>query len=307
LTGSRKCSVDEARWLEVSLTLNSELAEAAAEVLTRFIPNGVVIESSVAFLNEDDTGTPLDTVRVYGYIPIDEHIEATRQRLEEALWHLSQIQPLPEPAYRPLHDQDWMAAWKQHYHPIPIGSKLLILPAWIEQHDTARIPVRIDPGMAFGTGTHPSTQLCLEMLETYVRPGQPIIDIGCGSGILAIGAALLGSSAVYACDVDPLAAATARENCARNRVAHICEVEAADALEALRDRFDVIVANVHTAFLLNLIPRLPAHLAPGGRAILSGAGESSAPALREALAATGFRVREHTHRGEWIALLAGGT
>ena len=300
--------MDEARWLEVSLTLNSELAEAAAEVLTRFIPNGVVIESSVAFLNEDDTGTPLDTVRVYGYIPIDEHIEATRQRLEEALWHLSQIQPLPEPAYRPLHDQDWMAAWKQHYHPIPIGSKLLILPAWIEQHDTARIPVRIDPGMAFGTGTHPSTQLCLEMLETYVRPGQPIIDIGCGSGILSIAAVKLGSRHALAVDIDPAALRGTRENAAANGVEQQIEVGQGSLQHILSGCFSIqqaplVLANILAPVLVEMLEQgLERTLSPGGTLILAGILDEQNHRVDASAQRAGLRLIEKRQISDWAAL-----
>ena len=116
--------------------------------------------------------------------------------LMATLAYLGRIQPIPEPAYRPIQDEDWMSSWKEHYHPIPIGQRLLVLPAWIEQSDPSRIAVKIDPSMAFGTGTHPSTQLCLEMVEKYTRPGQPVIDVGCGSGILSIAALKLGAASV---------------------------------------------------------------------------------------------------------------
>lgn len=300
--------MDDARWLEVSLTLNSELAEAVAEVLGRFIPNGVVIESSVAFLNEDDTGTPLDTVRVYGYIPIDEHIEQTRQRLNEALWHLSQIQPLPEPAYRPLHDQDWMTAWKQHYHPIPIGSKLLILPAWIEQQDAARIPVRIDPGMAFGTGTHPSTQLCLEMLETYVHPGQSIIDIGCGSGILSIAAIKLGCRHALAVDIDPAALRGTRENAAANGVEQQIEVGQGSLQDILNGCFSIrraplVLANILAPILTEMLEQgLERTLLPEGTLILAGILDEQTHRIDASAQRAGLRLTEKCQISDWVAL-----
>ena len=118
------------------------------------------------------------------------------------MWYLNAIRQLPQPVYSEIADQNWMAAWKEHYHPIVIGKKLLILPAWMEQKDMTRVAVKIDPSMAFGTGTHPSTQLCLELIEDYTQPGQPVIDIGCGSGILSIAALKLGASHALAVDID---------------------------------------------------------------------------------------------------------
>lgn len=151
------------RWLEVSLTVDGELAEAIADVLGRFVSNGVVVESGVRYNDAEDEGTPVGPVRIYGYMAIDENIEETRQRLLESLYYLGRIRPLPEPEFRAIEDEDWMASWKQHYKPIPIGKRLIVVPVWIEIANDGRIPVRIDPSMAFGTGTHPTTQLCLEI------------------------------------------------------------------------------------------------------------------------------------------------
>ncbi len=152
-------------WLEVSMTVNGELAEAVADVLARFAPNGVTTEQAVDFVNDEDEGTPVGPITVRAYLPADEGLEETRQKLEEALFYLGMIQPLPAPVFTPLADQNWMEAWKERYKPIPIGKKLIIVPAWLDSPDAARLSIKIDPGMAFGTGTHPSTQLCLELIE----------------------------------------------------------------------------------------------------------------------------------------------
>ncbi|HOD04034.1 MAG TPA: 50S ribosomal protein L11 methyltransferase, partial [Anaerolineaceae bacterium] len=194
----------KARWLEISLVVNDELAEAVADVLGRFVSQGVVMERSVEFNDAEDEGTPYGPVRVSGYLPVDEQLEDVRQQLEQALWYLGRIQPLPEPSYRTIEDQDWMAAWKQHYRPIPVGQKLMILPAWLSLDTEDRIAVRIDPSMAFGTGTHPTTQLCMALLENRVGKNEPVIDVGCGSGILSIAAVKLGAVRALAVDIDPL-------------------------------------------------------------------------------------------------------
>lgn len=146
-------------WVEVSLTVNGELAEAVADVLARSAPTGVTTEQSVDFVNEEDEGTPVGPVTVRAYLPVDERLEETRQKLDESLYYLGMIQPLPAAVYTPIADQNWMEAWKERYHPIPIGKRLIIVPAWLESPEAARVSIKIDPGMAFGTGTHPSTQL----------------------------------------------------------------------------------------------------------------------------------------------------
>ncbi len=202
-------------WLEVSMTVNGELAEAVADVFGRFAPNGVMTEQGVKFVDDEDLGTASGPITVRAYLPVDGELEDRRQKLEEALYYLGRIQPLPAPAFRPIEDHNWMEAWKQHYRPIPIGKRLLILPAWLESPEPERLAIKIDPGMAFGTGTHPTTQLCLELLEGAVEKLEPgdnsrVIDVGCGSGILSIAAIKLGAQAALGVDIDPESIKNAR-------------------------------------------------------------------------------------------------
>ncbi len=159
-------------WLEVCLSVNGELAEAVAELFARFAPNGVITEQGVQYNGEEDPGTPSGPVTVRAYLPVDDQLEERRRKLEESLYYLGMIQPLPKPEYKSIADQNWMESWKKQYQPILIGRRLVILPAWAESPEPERIAVKIDPGMAFGTGTHPSTQLCLEMMEKYFSPGR---------------------------------------------------------------------------------------------------------------------------------------
>src|ERR1044071_8802577 len=154
-------------WLEVSLTVNGELAEAVADVLARFAFSGVMMEQGVKYIDDEDAGTPTGPITVRAYLEMNGQIEETRQKLEESLYYLGRIQPLPAASYKEIADQNWMEAWKQHYKPILIGERLVIVPAWMDSPDPNRIPIKIDPGMAFGTGTHPTTQLCLELMERF--------------------------------------------------------------------------------------------------------------------------------------------
>jgi len=301
--------VDEARWLEVSMTLNSEMAEAVAEVMARFVANGVVVESGVVYNDAEDEGTPVEPVRVYGYLPIDAGLEEKRQRLTEALWHLGQIQELPSPTYRTIADEDWMAVWKQHYHPIQIGERLLILPAWMEQTPPERVAVRIDPSMAFGTGTHPTTQLCLQMLEKHLNPGEDIIDVGCGSGILSIAALKLGARHALAVDIDELAIRSTLENAATNEVADRLECGTGSVTEIIQGQFSianapVVLANILAPVILRLFEAgLTQLVASGGRLILSGILDEQVPDVEVVAARHGLTLSEKRNMEDWVVLV----
>ncbi len=299
----------EARWLEVSLTVNGELAEAVAEVLDRYASNGVVYESGVAYNDAEDEGTPTGPVRVYAYLPVDEYLEDKRQHLAEALWHLGRIQPLPEPAYHTIEDEDWMSAWKTHYHPIPIGRRLLILPSWLEQTDLSRIAVRIDPSMAFGTGTHPSTQLCLEVIESYAQPGQTVIDVGCGSGILSIAALKLGAQKALAVDIDSASIRSTKENAASNGVESGLEVGLGSVKEVSQGQFGLrtaglVLANILAPVIIRLFDDgLSGLAAPGGLLALAGILAEQGPSVRDAAEAKGLLFVEQQQMGDWIVLV----
>lgn len=208
--------------------------------------------------------------------------------------------------------EDWATAWKQHYHSFRVGRRFVVKPSW-EQWPPPHNPeaarpedliIELDPQMAFGTGTHATTQLCLEALERHLAPGETVADLGCGSGILSIGAALLEAARVEGWEIDPLAVPVAEENFKRNQVSHLCQLHQGDARQHLDGEFDLIVANVHTKFLLELLPKLSTRLQLGGRAILSGTTESSAPAVLAALRRAGLELVGRFQRGEWLALVA---
>jgi ribosomal protein L11 methyltransferase len=298
-------------WLEVSLNVNGELAEAVADVLARFAPNGVVVENGVYFKDADDPGTSLDILSVRAYLPVDDKLEETRQRLEEALWYLGSIQPLPAPVFTPIADQNWMESWKEHYRPIPIGERLIIVPAWLESPDLSRIPIRIDPGMAFGTGTHPTTQLCLELLEKQVHPAQDVIDVGCGSGILSIAALKLGAGHALAVDIDEAAVSASAENAHANDVLAGLETGLGSLDEILANQFSIhqaplVLANILASILVRLFDGgLGKLVTAGGVLILSGILEEQADMVIQSAAAHGFKLIEKRQIGDWVALLVG--
>jgi ribosomal protein L11 methyltransferase len=301
--------VADPHWLEVSMTVDPELAEAVSELLNRFVSNGVVVESGVTYNDAEDEGTPFGPARVFGYMAIDEKIEETRHKLEESLWHLGQIQPLPEPAYKYIDDEDWMSAWKQHYRPIPIGKRLLILPAWIEDPRGGRIAVKIDPSMAFGTGTHPTTQLCMELLEEGVQPGGAVIDVGCGSGILSIGALKLGAGHALAVDIDNAAIRSTKENAQANGVLEKVETGVGSVGEILKGDFSIreaplVLANILAPVIIRLFDAgLADLLAPGGKMVLSGILDQQAQGVIEAAEAKGLKKIDMRQIADWVAIL----
>ena len=299
----------EAHWLEVSLTVDGELAEAAADVIGRYTSQGIVTEQAVKYNDAEDVGTPYGPIRVFGYIAVDTKLEQKRQHLEEALWHMGQIRPLPALEYKTIVDQDWMAAWKEHYHPIPVGEKILILPAWLESTYPERIAVKIDPSMAFGTGTHPTTQLCLALLEKYVQPGQPVIDVGCGSGILSIAAIKLGASKALCVDIDNAAIISTHENAVTNGVDAFIEAAIGSAEEIANQQFSidqapVVLANILAPVIVRLFSesRLASLMSKKGTIILSGLLDVQAPEVQSEAEDHGLQLVEKMQIGDWVAL-----
>jgi ribosomal protein L11 methyltransferase len=302
-------------WLEVSLTVNGELAEAVADVLARFAYSGVMMEQGVKYTNNEDAGTPAGPITVRAYLEVNDHLEEMRQKLEESLYYLGMIQPLPAASYKEIADQNWMEAWKQHYKPILIGKRLVILPAWMDSPDPNRVAIKIDPGMAFGTGTHPTTQLCLELMESYFdqssivnRKSKIVIDVGCGSGILSIAAIKLGAEKTLGVDIDAASIKNARENAETNRVGEELILGAGSVAEILNGQFPfkkapLVLANILAPVIIRLFDGGLADLIEArGTIILSGILQEQEQGVIEAGQAKGLRMSERRQMGDWVAL-----
>jgi ribosomal protein L11 methyltransferase len=301
--------VGEARWLEISLTVDGELAEAIAEVIGRYTSQGVVMEQAVRYNDAEDEGSPHGPIKVFGYMVVDNTLEQRRLNFEKSLWHLGQIQPLPAPEYKEVEDQDWMAAWRQHYHPIAIGEKLMILPAWLEAQDNQRIAIKINPSMAFGTGTHPTTQICLALLEKHLQPGQTVIDIGCGSGILSVAAVKLGASRVIAVDIDQAAIHSTRENAGLNGIAERIESGVGSLTEIGLGYFslhqaDLVLVNILAPVIARLFEEGLANLInPKGKVILSGILLEQSAGVEASAELSGLRLVEQNQSNDWVGLV----
>ncbi|MGB8251729.1 MAG: 50S ribosomal protein L11 methyltransferase, partial [Anaerolineaceae bacterium] len=241
---------DRQEWLELSMIVSGELAEAVSNVLTRYLSTGVVIEKAITYDSSGENYLADDETRICGYILVDDNLVEKRSGIEQALWHLGSIQSLPEISYQIIKNQNWMEKWKEQYHPIIVGEKLLILPPWLDNPYPQRIPLRIDPNMAFGTGTHPTTQLCLKLTEKYLRPGMDVIDIGCGSGILSIASRLLGARHVLAVDIDPLSVKATQENAELNGIIEGIECGLGSVTDIKQDIYSIHQAQVVLANIL---------------------------------------------------------
>ena len=303
-------------WLEISVRTDGEGAEAVAEVLRPFAyQESVVLEQ----LGDEATVDPdalESVVTVKIYVPEEEDTPAMRRRVEEILYHMSRLYPFPEPVFRQLADEDWANAWKDHYRPFRLGRRLKIWPTWLpresdEDVNPDDIVLILDPGMAFGTGLHPTTQGCLRALEDVVEPGMSILDAGTGSGILAIAAAKLGATEVAAFDTDTLAVRATVDNAAQNDVADAIHVWRGE-LDSVRDEvtrasWDIVVANILAPVIIQLLSEkgLLDYVAPKGRLILSGIILEQGPAVEEAIAEAGGQVKDTIVAGDWITYIAG--
>ncbi len=311
---------NDAVWIEVSLLVDGEIAEATAEVLGRYVSHGVVIESTEIADDPEGEGYPVGKLRVCGYLPVDENLDRNRRSIEEALWYLGRIRPMPSPVFKPIGEINWVESWKKHYRPVLIGERLVVLPAWIKNEDPALIEVRIEPGMAFGTGTHPTTQLCLLILEKYlgsseqmIRPEisyPEMIDVGCGSGILSIAGIKLGVETVLGVDIDPQAIAAARKNAEVNHVSDHLDFEIGSVKDVHAGIFalkcaPLVVANILAPVLIRLLgDGLDDLLSPGGFLVLSGILEDQEAEVLRVLQEHGLDLVDRFQQEDWVALVS---
>jgi len=297
-------------WLETSIVCSGELAEAVAEVFSRFSPDGVVINSVTHFDAIGHEEVPTGDVQVVAYFPQNEQSDALRHQLEEAIWHMSQIVPIGPIEYKLILDQNWMEAWKANYKPLKIGRNLIVLPAWVDPVlAEGRIPIIISPDMAFGTGTHPSTQLCMLALEKYGVKEMDVIDIGTGSGILSIEAAKLGANRILGVDNDPEAIPSAIHNAALNGVGNKIVFEVGTHTDVLnrKDGFTQaprVIANILSPILTNMLSTgLTDLVSPTGLLFLGGVLEHQAQDLADLARSLGMTLRETLHQEDWVVLV----
>lgn len=300
-------------WLEITVSTSPEGLEPVIGIFQEMGFGGVVIEDPAVILSyaavsqPEEWGVapapPGELPKVKGYLPLTEEAEARFAELRAAFSR--QLPGALEINTRVVAEEDWANAWKAHYRPVRAGQRLVVKPSWEEYAPgEGELVIDLDPGMAFGCGTHPTTALALKLLEKYLRPGAAVYDVGTGSGILAIAAALLGAGQVTAVDFDPVACRAAADNAARNRVEQRVRVLQGNLLDLARAGADLVVANIIANVIMELAPDAARVLKPGGLFIASGIIRERAEEVRAVLAGAGLAVLEELAGDGWTALVA---
>lgn len=314
-----------AYWLELTVHAAPETVEAISELMSRYVSGGVAIEEPYQLLDDGQAHIPIPGARVTirAYVPDDEEGAKSQRSIEEGLWHLSQVLvgSIGELESRRIAEEDWANAWKEYYHVLHLGRRTVIKPSWREYSPQPdEVVVVLDPGMAFGTGLHPTTRNCLLALEDALKSGDTVLDVGTGSGILAIAALKLGAASVLALDVSAVAVDAARENAATNDVTEVLEArlatlegaggepfsplpEGIDTLGAEIGVFDVVVANIIARVIAQLAPALLRAVRPGGTLIASGIIAERRAEAEEPLRAAGLRDIHDLVEGDWVTLV----
>lgn len=307
------------KWNQVSVLTTSEAVEAVSNILMESGANGVAIEDAMDVVNfeSDAFGEILDVAtfdhikegaKVIAYFPetiflpeILPTVEARVLQLEEFGLNIGENKIETSEVV----ESDWATAWKKYYHPVNISRYLTIVPEWQDYtpHSTDEHVMKLDPGMAFGTGTHPTTRLTLQALEVVLRSGETVIDVGTGSGVLSIASKCLGAGEVYAYDLDEVAVASAKENMNLNPVAKDVIVAPNNLLVGIDKKADVIVANILADIIIELIPDAYRCLNEDGTFIISGIIEDKESAVLEVLYENGFVVDQRFQQKDWLAFI----
>ena len=288
------------KWAQLTVTTSQEASDAVANYLFELNANGIEIKDSPA--------PSAATTTLISYFPMDDLVGERVQKVRRFLSQLPRFGIDPQPAevwLRSIEGENWSEKWRSAFPPQRIGKRLVIAPTWHQVTPQAsEILIRLDPGMAFGTGHHPTTRIAMELLEAVITGGEIVADIGTGSGILAITAAKLGAKRVDAVDSDATVVPIAQENLRHNGVTPIVHLRQGDGLEVLHGTYHLIVANILTKVILPMIPQYPQFLKPGGQIILSGIMAKEAKQVEDLLRANGFRSLETRQWENWVGILA---
>lgn len=307
------------KWREIILKTESRGEEVVSAILYSLGANGLLIEdpNEIENLEQDKTNwnyideslmeIKFDGILIKSYFSYEEDVDKKYDEIRRALEENNYIKEENinwELDHKTVEDKDWAESWKQYYKPVKLGNRIVIKPSW-EDYDLkdGEIQIELDPGMAFGTGTHESTAMCVEALESYVEDGYKIYDIGTGSGILAIVGAKLGGK-VVGIDLDPMAVKVAKENGLINKVEDRVEFREGDLLDTVDSKVDLVVSNIIAEVIAIITPDVKQVLKPGGIFISSGIIIEKMDLVRQALVENGFKILEERKLNSWAAFVA---
>lgn len=304
------------QWIEVNVAVTHEAVEAVADMLTSIGSKGVAIEDPQLINDLRNSGTwelcdipeqeNTEVVTVSAYYADDEKLEKRLAEIDEQLELIEERigkYRFGNTRFRKVNEQDWANEWKQYFHVTHVGKSLVIKPSWEEYvAKEGEHVIEIDPGMAFGTGTHHTTNMMMERLEKVITPEAEVFDVGTGSGILAIAAAMLGAKSVKAVDIDGVAVRVARENVADNGLTEQIEVREGDLLHGTEGKADVIIANIIADIIIMLLKDIPQKLNDDGIFLASGIIEERVPDIEAEAQKQGLVVDAIDHRGGWVVM-----
>jgi ribosomal protein L11 methyltransferase len=299
------------QWMEFSIEVDQDMADLVGNALIGILPGGLVSERVFEEVFPHELDQVSGPIRIFGFYPEEEDL-LYRERILGALNGLTAKADLPDLVFSSLENKNWAAAWQERYQPIPVGDRLIVVPSWLENPIPERIPIYIDPGMAFGSGTHETTRLSLALLEMSLtdKSHTELIDVGCGSGILSIAAAKLGVKRILGVDTDAEAIRVSRENAKKNNVNKTSNFHQGSVQEILSEKFSLpraslVIANIIAPILEELFEEgLGEIVTSEGQLVLSGILEKQLPAILNCLEQSGFMFRKTLRQGEWAAVLA---
>ncbi|AQQ52959.1 50S ribosomal protein L11 methyltransferase [Planococcus lenghuensis] len=308
------------KWSELSIHTTNEAVEPISNILHEAGASGVVIEDSEELTREhpdrfgeiyalDPDEFPQEGVIVKAYLPVTSFIAETIEGIRQAVHQLTAFDintGRAEITVSEVHEEQWATAWKKYYHPVKISQRFTIVPTWEEYTPVAsdELIIELDPGMAFGTGTHPTTVMCLQALEKTVNPGNQVIDVGTGSGVLAVGAALLGAAHVHALDLDEVAVTAARENVKLNNTHDRVNVVHGNLLDTIEAPGDVVIANILAEVIISFTDDALTAVKPGGYYVTSGIIGAKKEDVKQALIASGFVIDEVMMMEDWVTIIS---
>jgi len=308
------------KWSELSIHTTHEAVEAVSNILHEAGASGVVIEDSEEFAREREdmfgeiyalnpNDFPTEGVILKAYLPVTSFLGETVEEVKLAINNLinydinlgQNVVTISE-----VNEEEWATAWKKYYHPVKISERFTIVPTWetYEPVSTDELIIELDPGMAFGTGTHPTTVMCLQALEKTVKPGDYVTDVGTGSGVLAIGAALLGAKHVHALDLDEVAVRSAKINIKLNKVQHTADVVHGNLLDTVKEQSDVVVANILAEIIMSFTNDAFQVVKEGGMYITSGIIGAKKDDVKQSLESAGFVIEEVMMMEDWVTILS---
>lgn len=308
------------KWFEIAIHTTNEAVEPVSNILHEAGASGVVIEDPLELIKERENvfgeiyqlnpaDYPQEGVIVKAYMPVTSFLGETIEAIRDSINNLSSFDiDLGRNAVSisEVHEEEWATAWKKYYHPVKISERFTIVPTWEEYEpvNSDELIIELDPGMAFGTGTHPTTVMCIQALERTIQEGDFVVDVGTGSGVLSIASALLGAKHIQALDLDEVAVESAKMNVKLNKVQDYVDVSQGNLLDGVDEQADVVVANILAEIIMRFTDDVGKVVKPGGYFIASGIIQPKKEDVKNAIIASGFTIEETIQMEDWVALIA---